>query len=141
MVKRGLLPAFTLSALLLGAAGAFAADAAQADKTPSVAAPAAEAKAEAPGKPAKGKAAKPKPPVDARETLGDAFIAQSSLRVWLGRPAVISLHNARGQLLFHLESARPMEVLPLAGINAGYLYLTLRAGNLEMTKKLVYAGK
>lgn len=140
MVKHGLLPALALSALLLGAAGALAADAEKSSPPvpASSAAPAPESKGTlAP----KGKAAKPKPPVEARETLGDAFIAQSSLRVWLGRPAVLSLHNARGQLLFHLESARPMEVLPLAGINAGYLYLTLRAGNLEVTKKLVYAGR
>lgn len=77
----------------------------------------------------------------ATESLGEAFIAQSSLRIYLNRPAVISLHDARGQTLFHLETSRPTEVLPLAGLPTGFLYLTLRSGQIELTKKLVYTGK
>lgn len=75
------------------------------------------------------------------ESLGEAFIAQSSLRIYLSRPASISLHDARGQTLFQLESNRPAEVLPLAGLPTGFLYLTLRSGQIELTKKLVYTGK
>ena len=83
---------------------------------------------------------KPKPAVTI-ESLGEAFIAQSSLRIYLNRPASISLHDARGQILFQLETARPAEVLPLSGFPTGFLYLTLRSGSFEQTKKLVYTGK
>lgn len=92
----------------------------------------------------KGKSqAEPKaaPASEARPLLGDGFIVQNSVRVYLGRPATVTLHNARGQQLFHLESSRPMETIPLQGVDAGFLYLTLRAGTIELTKKLVYSGK
>lgn len=112
MVKHGFPSALTLAFLLLGSASAYAADA-----------------------PDKTKAS------IATESLGDAFIAQNSLRIYLSRPATISLYDARGQTLFHLESTRPTEALPLAGLPTGFLYLTLRAGPIELTKKLVYTGK
>ena len=112
MVKHGFLSALALAALHFGSLPAQASE------------PAEKPKAAAPV-----------------ETLGEAFIAQSSLRIYLSRPAIISLHDARGQTLFQLETSRPTEVLPLAGLPTGFLYLTLRSGQVELTKKLVYTGK
>lgn len=116
LAMTGLRMAGVAGFLLLGAASAHATDAPDKSKAPA------------------------KPALTA-ESLGDAFITQNSLRIYLSRPAAISLHNARGQTLFQLESARPTEVLPLAGLPTGFLYLTLRSGQLELTKKLVYSGK
>jgi hypothetical protein len=81
------------------------------------------------------------PAPKAAEPLGDGFISLGVLHISLNRPASVTLHNAGGQLLFHLDSFRSSEILPLQGINAGFLYLTLRAGKSEITKKLVYTGK
>ena len=78
---------------------------------------------------------------NAKPTLGDGLIAQNALRIYLNRPAIITVHDSRGQLLYHIESVRPMEYLPLSGVHTGFLYLTLRAGRLETTKKLIYSGK
>jgi hypothetical protein len=90
-------------------------------------------------------ASTPKPKAPAKESakasLGDAFIAQNTLRIYLDRPVSISVFNARGQLVFHQESQRQMEVVPLQGMPTGFLYLTLRAGQNELTKKLLYTGK
>lgn len=80
-------------------------------------------------------------PAAAKPILGEAFIAQDVLRVFLNRPASISLYNARGQQVFHLDSQSPMESIPLFGMNTGFLYLTVRSGPAELTKKLVYTGK
>jgi hypothetical protein len=80
-------------------------------------------------------------PAIRQETLGEAFITQNTLQVYLDRPVSVSLYNARGQLLYHFDSFRPLETLPLKGVNAGFLYITLRAGLLETTQKLVYTGK
>lgn len=73
--------------------------------------------------------------------LGDALISQNTLRIFLDRPASISVFNARGQLVFHQDSQRQMETLPLQGMQTGFLYLTLRSGSNELTKKLLYTGK
>jgi hypothetical protein len=80
-------------------------------------------------------------PAETRDVLGDAFIFQNTLRIYLSRPATVTVYNARGQLLHHIESSSPLEVLPLSSVNTGFLYLTIRAGQLELTKKLVYSGK
>lgn len=80
-------------------------------------------------------------PAAAKPILGEAFIAQDVLRIFLNRPASISLYNARGQQVFHLDSRSPVEFVPLFGMNTGFLYLTVRSGQSELTKKLVYTGK
>jgi hypothetical protein len=81
-----------------------------------------------------------KPKVE-QPVLGEAFVAQNVLFVRLNHPASITLFNARGELLLHTDSARNSEAFPLAGVNAGFLYVTLRSGNVELTQKLVYTGK
>jgi hypothetical protein len=73
--------------------------------------------------------------------LAEAFIAQSALRVYLNRPASVSVYNSRGQQVFHVESQRSLETVPLQGITTGFIYLTARTAQGEMTKKLVYTGK
>lgn len=80
-------------------------------------------------------------PAEAKSLLGEAFIVQNHLQVYLDRPASISVYNARGQQIFHVESRASMESVPLMGVNTGFLYLTVRAGQTELTKKLVYTGK
>lgn len=75
------------------------------------------------------------------DPLGDGFISLGILHITLNRPASITLHNVGGQQLFHLDSFRSSEIFPLHGINAGFLYLTIRSGKNEFTKKLVYTGK
>jgi len=77
----------------------------------------------------------------AKPILGEAFIAQNQLQVYLNRPAAIFVYNARGQQIFHSDSQASMESVPLLGVNSGFLYLTVRAGQTELTKKLVYTGK
>jgi hypothetical protein len=77
----------------------------------------------------------------AQPILGDAFIAQNLLRIYLNRPAAVSVFNSRGQQIFHMESQRALETVPLQGITTGFVYLTVRAGQVELTKKLVYTGK
>ncbi|MDB5050053.1 MAG: hypothetical protein JWO30_3124 [Fibrobacteres bacterium] len=73
--------------------------------------------------------------------LADAFIAQTALRVYLNRPAAIFVYNSRGQQVYHLDSERAMEVVPLQGMSTGFVYLTVRTAQGEMTKKLVFTGK
>ncbi|HKP97083.1 MAG TPA: hypothetical protein VJ385_15140 [Fibrobacteria bacterium] len=73
--------------------------------------------------------------------LAEAFIAQTVLRVYLDRPAAIFVYNSRGQQVFHLDSRRPMEAVPLQGLSTGFVYLTVRTAQGEVTKKLVYTGK
>ena len=76
-----------------------------------------------------------------KEKLGEAHITLDAMEIRLKRPATISLHNAKGELLFQLDSFRETETLPLRGVDSGFLYLTLRAGKVEFTQKLVYTGK
>lgn len=85
--------------------------------------------------------AKPITKDSAKQTLGDGFIAQNTLRVYLDRPVLISVFNVRGQLVFRQDSERKLEIIPLNGMPTGFLYLTLRSGTSELTKKLVYTGK
>lgn len=154
MVKQGILPALSLTALLLAAQAIFTPTASALDANaspgrtpkaslasePALRAPtAAASKSQAtPSKPTPRAPAKKAP---SQPTIGDGLVVQNTLRVYLSRPAIIIVHNARGQLLFHLETTRPVETLPLSGINSGFLYLTLRAGQLETSKKLLYSGK
>jgi hypothetical protein len=88
-----------------------------------------------------GVEAKPIVKDSSKQGLGDAFIAQNTLRVYLERPVSISVFNVRGQLVFRQDSERALEIIPLSGMPTGFLYLTLRSGNNELTKKLVYTGK
>jgi hypothetical protein len=76
-----------------------------------------------------------------KAALADAFIAQNVLRVYLDRPAAVTVYNSRGQLVVHLDSRRAMEAVPLQGITTGFIYLTVRTAQGELTKKLVYTGK
>jgi hypothetical protein len=76
-----------------------------------------------------------------KPVLADAFIAQGVLRVFLNRPASISVYNSRGQQVCHLDSRGNAEAVPLQGISTGFVYLTVRTAQGEMTKKLVYTGK
>jgi hypothetical protein len=78
---------------------------------------------------------------EAKSPLSDAFIAQGSLRVYLDRPASVTVYNARGQQIFHRDSQGPSETVPLQGASTGFVYLTVRAGKIEATRKLVYTGK
>ena len=71
----------------------------------------------------------------------DAFISQNVLRVYLDRPAAVTVYNSRGQQVVHLDSRRAMEAVPLQGITTGFIYLTVRTAQGELTKKLVYTGK
>lgn len=73
--------------------------------------------------------------------LSEAFIAQSVLRVYLNRPAAIFVYNSRGQQVCHLDSRGSVEALPLHGITTGFIYLTIRTAQSELTRKLVYTGK
>jgi hypothetical protein len=73
--------------------------------------------------------------------LADAFIAQNALRVYLNRSASVTVYNSRGQQIFHRDSQRSLETVPLQGMSTGFLYLTVRGGLVETTKKLVYTGK
>jgi hypothetical protein len=76
-----------------------------------------------------------------KAALADAFIAQNVLRIYLDRPAAVTVYNSRGQQVAHLDSRRAMETVPLQGITTGFIYLTVRTGQGELTKKLVYTGK
>lgn len=76
-----------------------------------------------------------------QSALSDAFIIQGLLRIYLDRPALVTVYNARGQQIFQMDSERALESVPLHGITTGFVYLTVRAGAMETTKKLVYTGK
>jgi len=78
---------------------------------------------------------------EAKSPLSDAFIAQGTLRVYLDRPAAVTVYNARGQQIFHRDSHAALETIPLQRITTGFVYLTVRAGKVEATRKLVYTGK
>lgn len=78
---------------------------------------------------------------DAKSPLSDAFIAQGFLRVFLNHPASVTVYNIRGQQVFHRDSMGPVETVPLQGLTTGFVYLTVRAGKVEATRKLVYTGK
>jgi hypothetical protein len=80
-------------------------------------------------------AAIPKP------VLAEAFIAQAVLRIYLNRPASVYVYNSRGQQVFHIESQRALETVPLLGVSTGFIYLTVRTAQGETTKKLVFTGK
>lgn len=86
----------------------------------------------APGTPAQES---PKP------ALAEAFIAQTVLRVYLNHPASLYVYNSRGQQIYRLDTQRPMEAVPLQGMSTGFVYLTVRTAQGEMTKKLVFTGK
>ncbi len=73
--------------------------------------------------------------------IGEVSISQSFIRIYLQKPANITLYNARGQIIYHMESQRQIEILPLQGLQPGFIYLSLRVGKEEFTKKLVYTGK
>jgi hypothetical protein len=79
--------------------------------------------------------------VDAKSALSDAFISQGTLRVFLDHPASVTVYNARGQQVYHRDSMGPVETVPLLGFTTGFVYLTVRAGKTEATRKLVYTGK
>lgn len=147
MVKHALLPALSLASLFLIAQPSTSAEAGakvQKSKPSTVAAaPKPKAPAAAPQAPAKpaAKSDRTAAKTAAKPSLGDGLIAQNTLRIYLTRPATVTVHNARGQLLFHVDSQRPTETLPLSGVHAGFLYLTFRSGPLETTRKLIYSGK
>jgi hypothetical protein len=116
---------------------------------PAKSAPAAKAKPKAqaplpaPGNPAgSGNAQSTVEPAAApKPVLAEAFIAQGVLRIYLNRPASVHVYNCRGQQVFHIESQRALETVPLQGVNTGFIYLTVRTTQGEMTKKLVFTGK
>ncbi|MDB5104138.1 MAG: hypothetical protein JWP91_1827 [Fibrobacteres bacterium] len=85
--------------------------------------------------------ASPEPEGALKPALADAFIAQNVLRVFLNRPAAVFVYNSRGQQVYHLDSQSPAEAVPLQGITTGFIYLTIRTAQGELTKKLVYTGK
>jgi hypothetical protein len=101
------------------------------------------AKSAAKAKPSPANASQTQAPVKdvPKVTLGDGFISQNTLRIYLDAPVAISVFNTRGQLVYHLDSQQKMVLVPLQGIPTGFLYLTLRSGQNELTKKLVYTGK
>ena len=102
------------------------------------------AKSAAKAKPSPANASQTQAPVVKevpKVSLGDGFISQNTLRIYLDAPAAISVFNTRGQLVYHLDSQQKMVLVPLQGIPTGFLYLTLRSGQNELTKKLVYTGK
>lgn len=76
-----------------------------------------------------------------KPALAEAFIAQTVLRVYLNRPAAIFVYNSRGQQVYHLDSQRAVEAVPLQGMSTGFVYLTVRTAQGEMTKKLIFTGK
>lgn len=78
---------------------------------------------------------------EAKPPLADAFIAQGLLRVYLDRPATVTVFDLSGRQIFQRESQSLVETVPLQGITTGFVYLTVRAGKLEATRKLVYMGK
>ncbi len=147
MVKHALLPALSLASLFLIArpsTSAEAASKAQKSKLSTIATaskPKSPVATPSPSAQPAAKSDKPTAKTAAKPSLGDGLIAQNTLRIYLTRPATVTVHNARGQLLFHVESQRPTESLPLSGIHAGFLYLTFRSGPLETTRKLIYSGK
>lgn len=81
------------------------------------------------------------PAAAVKPILAEAFIAQAVLRVYLNRPASVYVYNSRGQQVFHVDSRHELESVPLLGINTGFIYLTVRTAQGEMTKKLVFTGK
>ena len=83
----------------------------------------------------------PASPEKTKPALDEGVILQNILRIRLDRPVSISVLNVRGQLVFHLDSQRRMESVPLTGMPTGFLYLTLRSGPDEITQKLLYTGK
>lgn len=73
--------------------------------------------------------------------LGEASVANQVLRVVLHSPAQLSLFNARGQLLYRAEGRKGLEIVPLKSVDFGFLYLTLRQGQVEQSFRLLYNGK
>jgi hypothetical protein len=156
MVKHAMLPALSLASLFILAQPASAAETgARAPKSPAATAAVTASAPVQPAVPAKPQAApanpttksdakpaaKPASKPASKPALGDGIIAQNTLRIYLSRPATVTVHNARGQLLFHVDSSRPAEYLPLSGVDAGFLYLTFRSGPQETVRKLIYSGK
>jgi hypothetical protein len=115
-------------------------------------APAAKAKPKSPAVPGQGnadasgsvqgtQAPVPEPSALPKPVFAGAFIAQNLLRIYLNGPASLSVYNSRGQQICHMDSRRPLEAVPLAGVSTGFIYLTVHTAQGEMTKKLVYTGK
>jgi hypothetical protein len=77
----------------------------------------------------------------ATQHLGEAAISNQVLRIVLSSSAHISLFNARGQLLYQMDGQRGVESLPLKSIDFGFLYLTLRHGQVEQSFRLLHNGK
>lgn len=77
----------------------------------------------------------------AAQSLGEAAISNQVLRIVLRSSAQISLYNARGQMLYQGESQRGVATLPLKSIDLGFLFLTLRQGQVEQTLRLLHNGK
>jgi photosystem II stability/assembly factor-like uncharacterized protein len=99
---------------------------------------AVSAQAEKPSAPNSG--AKPQTAI-AVQSLGEAAISNQVLRIVLRSSAQISLYNARGQMLYQGESQRGVATLPLKSIDFGFLFLTLRQGQVEQTLRLLHNGK
>ncbi len=79
--------------------------------------------------------------VEKSAALGEAIILQNTLRISLNQPTSISLYNSRGQLVFQKDTQAQIEDIPLQGMLSGFLYLTLRSGSLEVSRKFLYTGK
>jgi hypothetical protein len=77
----------------------------------------------------------------AANDLGEAVLANQVLRVVLRTPATLSLFNSRGQLLYSAQGRKGLEIIPLKSIDFGFLYLTLRQGQVEQTFRLLHDGK
>lgn len=118
------------------------APASMAPRPPTLPSASVSASASQPGN-TQGASAPPSTPAAAavKTALADAFIAQSVLRIYLERPAAVSVFNSRGQLMFHVDSRRELETMPLQGISTGFIYLVVRTAQGELTRKLVYTGK
>lgn len=79
--------------------------------------------------------------IPSKTVLADAYIAQNMLRVYLDRPSAVTVYNSSGRQVAHVDSRRALETFPLQGITTGFIYLTVRTAQGELTRKLVYTGK
>jgi hypothetical protein len=85
--------------------------------------------------------AKPAAIAETDKSLGQAYIANQVLRLEMALPAKISLFNSRGQLLYSGEGRTGLELIPLRRIEFGFLFLTLRQGQVEQSFRLLHNGK
>ncbi len=70
----------------------------------------------------------------------EASVMQNAVRVYSSRPATLSLYNASGQLLYRGDQQKPIQMISLQGVNPGFLYLSVRDGQMETVRKLVFTG-